>query len=171
MNKSKIESDIVILDDLLLEIESDIIKIENQLELNELTTDGNDDYFEWRTRAICAINHKRIKCGAIKRQAKFWRDKLKKISSKEKMELDASTSLKKSLDKIERQKAHFENQKDARENKLKIHQAAQEREVLISVQFKKIIKEYVGESKYIELIQKAKEIAIRDDKINKGETL
>ena len=93
MNRSKLESDIVILDDLLLKEQREIIAIENQLEINELTTDGNDNYFEWRAKAITAINMKRAKCNSIKRQSNYWREVLKSKKTKEEVELKKESFL------------------------------------------------------------------------------
>lgn len=174
MNRSKLESDIIILDDLLLKEQREIIAIENQLEVSELTTDGDDSYFDWRVRAISAINMKRALCNSIKRQSNYWNETLKKIKSKEKAELKKE-SIKVFQENIEQgriDKAHsrIQHEKTLKERektklkkekeKTKRHQASEDYNLKVAGQFKKIIKEMLGDKAYITLIQKAERLHI-----------
>jgi len=174
MNRSKLESDIIILDDELLKEERKIITIENQLETSELTSDGDDSYFEWRVRAITAINMIRAKINSIKRQANYWRELLKKTKSEsviklkqENVKLDKIKYWRKEEEKKNRvdrgilalEKANNTRLKKEQE-KTNRHKISESIDILISKEFKKIVKEFVGKEKYIELIQRANEIVL-----------
>jgi len=87
MTRDKIKSDISILKDQLLKENYEIIIVETQLETKELNLDGSDDYFNWRIRAIKAINFKRARINSMKRQLNHWEYLLQQIKTESHIQL------------------------------------------------------------------------------------
>lgn len=162
---TELESDISILEVLLLKEENEIIVIESQLDTRELSTDGSDDYFQWRINAITAMNKKRTRKNSIKMQLKHWRHIRSQTKTESQIQLkrDALVSLGKKQernkhDKELRRNAHIlmmQARVDKEKEKTRRHQASENTEVLIAMEFKRVVKAFVGMSKYIELIRLA----------------
>lgn len=144
----KIESDIEILKNLIANLEIDIATIEKQLEISELTTDGNDSYFEWRASAVASASFKRVRVLAVKKQLTYWLSKRSEI---------------KKIERKARRKAHESDLKGATERrkvrekeKTERHRINQEQNLMIFDEFKKLVKEKLGLTAYVDLIEKSR---------------
>ena len=169
MNKDKLLSDIRILDDLILSEGLKITHIEHQIEVKELTTNGDDLYFDWRVSAVTAANHMRARIKSIKRQSDYWKDILLLSTSSDKARIREEniarneTNKNKAAEQKERKRiAHANTQMMQNEcviakqlAKVEMHKESESRQIRISKSFRKIIKELLGDEKYIELMQQA----------------
>lgn len=169
MTRDKIKSDISILKDQLLKENYKIIIIETQLETKELNADGSNEYFNWRIRAIKAINFKRARINSMKRQLNHWEYLLQQMKTESQIQLkregiahskelfDKNTKLKKeaSILKILRHDKLIKDQLTREQEKTKRHRESEGGEILIAREFKKLVKKLIGEHEYIELIQLA----------------
>lgn len=156
MDKQKLESDISMIEDLILKLDFEIEVIETQIEKNELTSTGSDDYFDWRRRALVSLSYKRTFKNSAKRQLNYWVRLLNGIARKEKekareahvkvLELSLAKSKIKEKEKSER------------------HRISENRKILTANKFKLLIKDMIGADKYIELIREADRLVSLDIK-------
>ena len=171
MNQSKIESDISYLEDSILKEEYEIILVENQLETKELNADGSDEYFDWRKRAITAINMKRARKNSMKRQLSYWREILKKTKSENNIQLKREGLI--NQEKIREEKAAKRSahlfmsmtKVEKEKEKTKRHKASEAKDVKIGREFRKIIKALIGEEKYLDATRLA-EINFNNSTVN-----
>jgi len=169
ITRDKMKSDICILQDLLLKEDYEIIIIENQLETKELNADGSNEYFEWRKRAISAINFRRAKKNSVKRQLNHWEFLLQSIKteseiqlkregiahSKEMLEKGRELKKEKEIARILRHDKLVQATLKKEQEKTKRHQESENEDLLILKEFKILVKEFLGMDKYVELIQLA----------------
>lgn len=169
----EIESDISILEVLLLKEENEIIVIESQLDTKELDTDGSDDYFQWRINAITAMNKKRTRKNSIKMQLRHWRHIRNKTKTDDQIQLKREGLInqeKNREEKAVKRSAHlFAVMAGAQKEKEKTkrHKASEARDVKIGREFKKIIKALIGEEKYLDAIRLA-EVNFNKSACNSG---
>jgi hypothetical protein len=155
----KIESDIEILKNLIANLEIDIATIEKQLEIRELTTNGNDNYFKWRASAVASASFKKVRILAIEKQLSYWQLKLNSLKKKERREAhDKRLEYKKArLKAHDKRLAEAAKRKEIREKeKTERHRINQEQNQMIFDEFKKLVKERLGLANYVDLIEKAR---------------
>jgi len=165
MTRDKIKSDISILKDQLLKENYKIIIVETQLETKELNSDGSNEYFNWRIRAIKAINFKRARINSMKRQLNHWEYLLQQMKTESQIQLkrEGIAHSKELFDKkrednklkVLRHDKLVKDQLKREEEKTKRHKESEADEILIAREFKKLVKKLIGEPEYIELIQLA----------------
>ena len=154
-----IERDIQDLEAMAISEMVDIRGIESQLIKRELETNGEDEYFEWRASALLAITAKRKNYAAITYQATHWKRALKNLRKKKKA-LTTEREKEKLRLKAEGQNLHLKNLEIAKiknENKIKMRNEALNKDLLVFKEFKKAVKELLGEDEYIKLITAASE--------------
>ena len=134
---------------------NDIEAIECQLEVNELNSDGHDEYFLWRNKAITAktqkyksLRLKHLKATDLKRKVNvrlireknFRREYPSQPVTKHQAFLNAQKDI---ADKKETEKT-------------KRHRISENINLKIFKEFKRIIRSEFGEEKYMELINNAR---------------
>lgn len=164
MNDVKsIELDIQELEAMAISEIVDIRRIENQLIVKESETNGEDDYFKWRTSALLAISAKKTNYAAITHQKMHWKSVLKNLNRKNSTARIENTN--KILDaKAKKRELHLRNM-DAVEKKraasIKAHEFQQSIDILTFREFKSLVKKTLGDEDYIKLIAAAREAAER----------
>ena len=117
-----------------------IMKVETEIQLEELETDGGEDYFKWRKIQIRRLAQFNRRSNAIKFQLHHWVESDLRKSRLTKKQ-NAATAL-------EKQKMSLESQK-LRNERMKL---TEEKERKVNEMFKQDIKELLGRDRFIELI-------------------